>query len=111
MKTVAVIIVVLLLAGGIASADINLRDLTQNIEWSAAYATSAGEGMGLSIKVSSVRGFRQYLDGMFTGSKVFGGVSTELPYIKTMLAVDRIGGAVWMENDISAGVVFIRVIK
>ena len=111
MKTVIAVMVVFLLAGGIASADLHLGNLTQDMEWSAAWATSAGEGVGVSIKVSSVQGYRQYLDGMFTGSKVFGGLSTELPFIKMMLAVDRIGGAVWVEENWAVGIVAIRVIK
>ena len=114
MKTAAVILAVTLIALPAVASDLSLSNLIEEceqIDWSAAYATGPGSGLALSRKVSSIRGYRQYLDGIWTGSKLFGGLSSELPYIQTMLSIDRIGFGVRKEHDLAAGVIFIKVIK
>ena len=115
MKTIIVMIVLILVTTPLfASSDLSLKNIIGEFEqanWSAIYATGPGEGIALSLKISSVKGYRQYVDGAWTLNKLFGGFSSELPWIKQMIAIDRVGVGVWREQDISVGLVAIRTIR
>jgi len=104
-------LVLLLLATPLLASDLSMRNIAEKVEWSAAYATGPGDGIALSVKVSSIQGYHQYLDATWTLNKLFAGASTELPYIQQMLIIDRVGLAFWKEEDLAVGIVFLRTIR